>query len=171
MSLIPNLGIFNNFAQSSPSSSVGFRGVSAVSFPQTNPLISNDRYSSDFGSVEFEDARQIEKLARSNPRVMELWNEIKELSGNPYLNLKVNIDELRKLKHGHMLDTRAKIATMYSYLPENIKSEVNMQTIQKAGYLHDYGKVLIPKEILTKNGALDQNEKKIMDQLKKGLIK
>ena len=64
---------------------------------------------------------------------------------------------------GHLTETRIIAAKIYSALPESLKSEVHLSDLQQAAMLHDYGKVLIPKEILNKNGALTQEERKIME--------
>ena len=44
-----------------------------------------------------------------------------------------------------------------------LKQQVNMKDLKDAALLHDFGKVLIPTEILNKNGALSLNEHRIMD--------
>lgn len=44
-----------------------------------------------------------------------------------------------------------------------MKHEINLKDLQQAAMLHDFGKVLIPKEILNKKGALTQKEKEIME--------
>ena len=67
------------------------------------------------------------------------------------------------MTQGHLTATRILAAKIYSFLPENIKSEVNLPILQQAAMLHDYGKVLIPKEILNKKGALTKEEKEIME--------
>ena len=64
---------------------------------------------------------------------------------------------------GHLTATRILAAKIYSVLPEKIKAEANLPVLQQAAMLHDYGKVLIPKEILNKKGALTPEEKKIME--------
>ena len=67
------------------------------------------------------------------------------------------------MTQGHLTETRIIAAKIYSALPKEIKSEVNLSDLQQAAMLHDYGKVLIPKEILNKKGALTPQEKKIME--------
>ena len=64
---------------------------------------------------------------------------------------------------GHLTNTRILAAKIYSGLPSKMKSEVNLSNLQQAAMLHDYGKVLIPKEILNKKGVLTPDEKKIME--------
>ena len=67
------------------------------------------------------------------------------------------------MKQGHLTATRIIAAKIYSVLPQNLKSEVNLQDLQEAAMLHDYGKVLIPKEILYKESSLTPKEKEIMN--------
>ena len=79
------------------------------------------------------------------------------------LPVKVNIEELEKLKQGHMKDTRIVSAQIYSSLPAELKKEVSLPELQEAAMLHDYGKVLIPDSILNKKGRLNDDERKIME--------
>lgn len=135
-------------------SSVPFRSGAVVTRPQvksisdgfaTNPIYEN------FGTKE-----QIEASAKANPRIRELLAEHN-------LPIKVNIDELEKLKQGHLQDTRVVAAKIYSSLPAELKKEVSLPHLQEAAMLHDYGKVLIPNSILNKTGKLDSNEREIME--------
>ena len=63
----------------------------------------------------------------------------------------------------HLTAARIITAQIYSALPKELKSEVNLPDLQQAAMLHDYGKVLIPKEILNKKCALTPEERKIME--------
>ena len=112
----------------------------------TNPIYDN------FGTKE-----QIEAVAKANPRINNILNENK-------IALKINVEELEKLKQGHMKDTRVVTAQIYSSLPAELKQEVNLADLQNAAMLHDYGKVLIPKEILNKKDKLSLAEREIMEQ-------
>ena len=67
------------------------------------------------------------------------------------------------MANGHLTATRILAAKIYSALPQELKAEVNLPNLQEAAMLHDYGKVLIPKEILDKKGTLTSEEKKIME--------
>lgn len=67
------------------------------------------------------------------------------------------------MKNGHLTATRILVAKIYSLLPADLKKEVNLSDLQQAAMLHDYGKVLVPKEILNKKGVLTPEEKKIME--------
>ena len=62
-----------------------------------------------------------------------------------------------------MKDTRVVAAQIYSSLPAELKKEVSLPHLQEAAMLHDYGKVLIPENILNKAGKLDSNEREIME--------
>lgn len=111
----------------------------------TNPIYET------FGTKE-----QIEATVKANPRIQEILKEYN-------IPLKVNIEELEKLKKGHLQDTRIIAARIYSSLPVELKKEVNLSNLQEAAMLHDYGKVLIPNNILNKSGKLDANEREIME--------
>lgn len=77
--------------------------------------------------------------------------------------MKINLDELERLKKGHLADTRRIVALMYSHLPKDLKSKVNLVNLQQAAMLHDYGKILIPDKILNKKGDLTPNERRIVE--------
>ena len=133
---------------------IPFRSATVVQRPQvqqakdgfaTNPIREN------FGTKE-----QIEAIAKTNPKINEIMAEHN-------LPIKVNIEELEKLKNGHLQETRVVAAKIYSSLPNELKKEVNLTELQEAAMLHDYGKVLIPNSILNKSGKLDANEREIME--------
>ncbi len=110
----------------------------------TNPLYEN-----------YWDKNSILKSAKSNPEIMRILKENK-------IPLKINLEELDKLKRGHLMDTRITAAKIYSALPRELKAGINSQDIQQAAMLHDYGKILIPDNVLNKNGKLTEDERKIM---------
>ncbi len=111
----------------------------------TNPLYDN------LGSK-----LEIEANAKSNPKIVEMLNQYN-------LPVKANIEELEKLKEGHLKETRIITAKIYSSLPEDLKKQVDLTSLQEAAMLHDYGKVLIPNSITNKKGRLDNNEREIME--------
>lgn len=96
-------------------------------------------------------------IAKNSPRIIEILKEYK-------IPLNVNIEELEKLKQGHLKDTRILVANIYSSLPPDLKQEVNLSDLQQAAMLHDIGKVLIPNKILNKEGSLNDTERKIIEQ-------
>lgn len=117
--------------------------------------IPKDSFSTNPFHSDFWDKDTITRAAKSNPEVVRILKENK-------IPVKVNIEELNKLKRGHLMDTRVTAAKIYSALPQELKSGINPQDLQQAAMLHDYGKVLIPDKILNKAGSLTDDERKIM---------
>ena len=111
----------------------------------TNPLEEN-----------FTNIQKIQAEAAANPHIREIMREYN-------LPVKVNVNELNKLHDGHLKDTRIIAAKIYSNLPPELKTEVNLKQLQEAAMLHDYGKILIPDKILNKKGELNNEEKAIMN--------
>lgn len=104
---------------------------------------------------KFPSKAEIETIAKSNLCIVKLFHNYK-------LQILVNIEELEKLKKGHLEKTRDVVVKIYSALPEELKKEVNIFNLQAAALYHDYGKVLIPREILNKGGKLNFYEREIM---------
>ncbi len=97
----------------------------------------------------------INKLVRENPKLNQMLNS----PGIPY---NLNIDELKNILDTHCKDTRLIAEGIVNSLPFSLKNKANLSSIKDAAYLHDIGKVFIPKEILCKNGPLEGNEIDIM---------
>lgn len=99
---------------------------------------------------------EIESIAKSNLCLVKIFN---------YYNLpiKANVEELEKLKNGHLEKTRDTVNKIYSALPEELKKEVNIFNLQTAALFHDFGKVLIPNSVLNKGGKLNPQEREIME--------
>lgn len=134
---------------------LSFKSTPAVYNPQIQSEPIGDGFSSNplyegFGSEE-----QILAEVKSNPKIKELLKQYK-------IPLKLNMSELEQLKRGHLRETRVIAAQIYSALPKEMKSEVNLPDLQEAAMFHDYGKVLIPASILNKEGALTEDEHEIM---------
>lgn len=108
----------------------------------TNPLY--DKFSLD-----------IETVAKANPNIRQILKENN-------LGIKVNTKELEALKKGHLKETRVVSAKIYSNLPKELKSEINLPTLQEAAMFHDYGKALIPEKILNKTTELNEAEQRVM---------
>ena len=133
---------------------IPFKSSAVVTKPQALPI--RDGFATNPIYENFGNKEQIEATVKSNAR-------IKELLAEHNLPVKVNIEELNKLKQGHMAETRIVAAKIYSSLPEELKKEVSLPHLQEAAMLHDYGKVLIPDKILNKAGKLDANEREVME--------
>ena len=126
-----------------------------TAYPETF-LPANDSFNTNPLYENYWDKNTVARLAKSNPEIIKILKE----NGIP---LKVNAEELEKLKRGHLMDTRVTAAKIYSSLPQEMKNEINLSDLQQAAMLHDYGKILIPEKILNKNGSLTPEEKKVMD--------
>ena len=146
----------------------GFRGTGVANVDAFyHTPVDRDQFIANSGNVEFENESKIIEIAKNSPRVMELLKEHKILKSGFLFNVGVedvvNIEALKKLRDGHLKSTLALVNGMYDKLPEELKSQVNLSDLQVAAKLHDYGKVLIPKQIYEKQGSFTPEEKKIME--------
>ena len=114
-----------------------------------------DSFSTNPLKEQFSDVERVKSIAKANPRILELLAKYN-------IPLKINAEELKDLQKGHLADTRLVVAELYSQLPDDKKKEVNLSDLQQAAMLHDYGKVLIPSDVLNKKGTLTAEEKEIM---------
>lgn len=97
----------------------------------------------------------IKRMIAANPKIK---NVVKNF--NPQLDL--NMAELKELLKNHASDTGNIAAGIVENLPFSLQNKVDTKAIKDASYLHDLGKVLIPKEVLNKPAKLDDAETKIM---------
>ena len=130
-----------------------------------NPNIYSPRYVS-FGQTpadtfessspeRFTTEVAIKKMIANNPKI---YNIVRNF--NPEMNL--NMEELRELQLNHATDTKNITKGIVENLPFSLQSRADIKALEEASYLHDLGKVLIPKEILNTPDKLDDNETKIM---------
>lgn len=95
------------------------------------------------------------KMIKSNPEIIKILNESQ-------MPIKINMKTLDDLNKNHLPETKKATLGIINNLPQEFKSAVNYQALQKAAVLHDYGKVLIPENILNKKGNLTEKEFNIM---------
>ena len=134
--------------------SIPFRSTAVPNRNSIKPL--SDGFSSNPIYGNLDSREQIEATAKQNYKIQSLLSEHN-------LPLKVNLEELENLKQGHLKETRIITAKIYSSLPDELKKDVDIACLQEAALLHDYGKVLIPKDILNKKGKLTYEERKVME--------
>lgn len=136
-------------------------GVGAITpniYTNRNKTVS---FKSGTDSVEissldrFTNETAIRKMIANNPN-------IKKIAKNYNPNLNLNIQELRELLLNHSKDTQNIAKGVITKLPFSLQTQVDTKAIENAAYLHDLGKVLIPKEILNKPARLNEEETKIM---------
>ena len=124
-----------------------------ISFGQA--VTKQDSFQSCSSSKLFSE-NSIRDLISRNPNVATILKDNK-------IKLKLNMKELQELQQGHCKDTQNIAVNIAKNLPQALKQQVNLQNLKEGAMLHDFGKVLIPTEILNKNGALNNEEHKIMD--------
>ena len=105
--------------------------------------------------ARFATKNYIENAISANPGIKNILRQMNA-------PLKLNLKELQELSENHAKDTQNIAAGIISNLPKALKQHVDVKAVKDAAYLHDVGKVLIPVEILNKNGSLTDAEKKIM---------
>ena len=101
------------------------------------------------------DNRVIAEMIEANPVIYTI---LKSQNLKPV----INIDNFKNTTYKHSVDTKKKAVGIYNYLPTDLKAEANLNYIQKGALLHDIGKILIPQQILNKNGKLNEEETEIM---------
>ena len=96
-------------------------------------------------------------MIKANPKIIQILNDSK-------IPIRINMKVLDDLNKNHLPETKKAALGIINNLPQEFKSAVNYQSIQKAAILHDYGKALIPESILNKSGELSEDEFKIMQK-------
>ena len=98
----------------------------------------------------------ISREINSNP-------QIKQILSKYNMPVRLNMPELIDLKENHCRDTQEIAVAIAKNLPASYRQNVNIQDLRDAALLHDFGKVLIPTEILNKKGKLTSLEYEIMN--------
>ena len=104
----------------------------------------------------FFDENLIRKMISENP-------EIKRILAENHIPVALNMKELEELKTQHCQDTVNIAVNIAKNLPPALRQQVNLKNLKEGALLHDFGKVLIPAEILNKPGAHTPEEHRIMD--------
>jgi putative nucleotidyltransferase with HDIG domain len=124
-------------------------------------------YRTTFGNVQPKDSFQITSVDRFFNEnyikgMISSNNELSSILSKNNISHRLNLKELDDLKNNHMKTTQDACIRIAENLPPALKANVNYRDLKEAAILHDFGKVLIPSEILNKNGALTPDEYKIM---------
>lgn len=127
----------------------------------------NKNYSVPFGNNIKNDSFQNNSVERFfNEKIINNMitqnSELKGILNKNNLPIKLNMTELFELKQGHCKDSAEICAKIYKSLPPALKSQVNIKDLKDGAMLHDFGKVLIPAEILNKQDKLNDDEYRIM---------
>lgn len=95
----------------------------------------------------------VQKMIKANPAV-------KEILDKNNVALKVNLDNVKDIKEAHIDST---VYTAKGIAESMGLSMQDIDTVTKGARFHDFGKILIPSDLLNKNGKLEPAEKKIVD--------
>ncbi|MBQ6516475.1 HD domain-containing protein [bacterium] len=147
------LNFNNNFNISLPK--INLPKISFGKQTYTTSPLKEDSYSKNSATSEYFDESRVQTMVASNPKITSI------LAGYG-LTPKINLTELKKLALNHLNDTKNIALGIYDKLPEDIKTSINKINLIDAAMLHDFGKVLIPNEILNKNSSLNDKEKEVM---------
>ncbi|MCR5265758.1 MAG: HD domain-containing protein [Cyanobacteria bacterium RUI128] len=101
------------------------------------------------------DKRVLTDMVNTNPVVLSILK-------NNNLKPVINVENFKRTTYAHSVDTKNTATGIYNFLPTDLKSQANLQYIQKGAMLHDLGKVLIPEKIMNKRGRLNEEEARIM---------
>lgn len=121
------------------------------------PTIKPDSISVNTDLYKYINSNAISEMIKVNSEIKRILEEFK-------IPIKVNMNVLHDLVKNHLPQTRKATVGIANNLPQEFKSEVNLQALQKASILHDCGKVLIPEHILNKEGKLTAKEREIMEK-------
>lgn len=95
----------------------------------------------------------IQNMLKANPKVQQILEE----NGLP---TKINIENIKNIVNSHLSKTQefaAGIATQLGL------SNEERRTIETGALFHDFGKILIPPEVLEKESNLDETERNIVN--------
>lgn len=117
----------------------------------TSPLFTNFNYN--FLLSAYANEMKVNEMMSQNPKVKQILDEN---------NIPVSINPINVLKMSdkHLKTTKAFALQIANYM--NL-SPADKQILEQACVFHDFGKILIPTEILNKPGVLNEEERKIMD--------
>ncbi len=136
----------------------------------TAPVQFNHRINSlSFkGNIEKQDSFQkfsVDKFYDENfiKSMISQNEELKNILKKNNISVRLNMTELLDLRQNHCKTTQDVAGAIVKNLPPALKSQVDIKNLKDGAMLHDFGKVLIPSEILNKNGKLTEEEYRIMN--------
>ena len=132
--------------------SLQLNNKSRVNFGNTQ---SNDNFQNNSVDKLF-NKDEIKYLIRKNTNVWKILIQNK-------IPLKLNIKELQDLRDNHCTNTRDLAGRIAHNLSPAQRQRVNLKDLKDAAMLHDFGKVLIPTDILNKPSTLSPQERQIMN--------
>lgn len=116
-----------------------------------------DSFSINSDLSKYGSEKAIMDMVNANPEIMKILNEAK-------IPLKINMKTLDDLMKNHLAEARNVTSGVVNNLPQEFKTAINYQSLQKAAILHDLGKCLIPESIINKPGKLTEEEFQVMQK-------
>lgn len=101
--------------------------------------------------------KAISEMIKVNSEIGKVLDALK-------IPVKINLKILNNLIRNHLPHTRKIALGIANHLPENYKACVNPKALTEATSLHDLAKVIIPENIINKAGALNEQEREIMQK-------
>lgn len=97
----------------------------------------------------------LKKAITENPK-------IEQILARHNVSCDLNMETIRDLQEHHAKDTKNIALGIIENLPLALKNKTDKNAVERAAFLHDTGKALIPEEILNKHGKLTEAETEIM---------
>lgn len=101
------------------------------------------------------DEKAITEMIKVNSEIEKIFNKFK-------IPIKINMNILDHLVNNHLSETRKIAIGIANQLPSKYQELVNRKALSEATSLHDLAKVIIPENIINKNGSLNEEELAIM---------
>ncbi len=149
---IQNNNLNSNYAEFNDSFVKNPNNVKPRIMGQTSPFNANVLPSKLLLSA-YLDPKIINKFVKSNPQIKNILSE-------HGLEYKIYPQNIRDIINTHLSTTTNYALQIADYM--NI-SPNERKILEQACVFHDYGKLLIPEEIISKKGSLNKKEREIVD--------
>ncbi len=113
----------------------------------------NNIYNPKYLLKAFTNKKYIDEIVKTNPNIKKLLNS----EGIKY---QVNINNINNITNTHLLTTKAYALSIANAMK---LSPLDKKILEEASILHDFGKILIPEEIINKPGKLTEKERNIIN--------
>lgn len=124
------------------------------------PLI-NERFENysgiDSNLNKYMNEKAITEMINVNSEITQILNKFK-------ISIQINMKILNNLVKNHLPETKKIALGIAENLPQNFKAGVNRKALIEATALHDISKVIMPENIVNKEGALTDAEREIMKE-------
>lgn len=154
---ITSLGLQNQglrpYIPTSPKDSFQKNPYSSSPVKNSAVVNPNNLYSSKQLLKAYANTAFINSLIEKNPK-------IKDILAQNNLSVEIHPENIQNIINSHLSTTNLYAMKMANKM--NL-SQSDKKILEKACYFHDFGKILIPKQIITKPAELTPEEKNIMD--------